>query len=306
MSRGAHADKSKVDPTVAYNYDEIETAHHVATAGAQRALSTSIGALFVNPANIATERVYHLGGFAQIWPEAGRQSYGLAAADSVSSSSHLAGAMGATYNFEDPDGVDRQWTDVRLALAYPFSDKLFFGLGGRYMWLKQNGTGPLGPSQASGGLHDANIVKTFSFDAGLTLKPTPELALALVGQNLSHPGTGFMPTTVGGAIGYGRDVFGIEGDVVFDFDSWQKTRARAMLGAEALLADHYGLRGGYRYDQGAKSHSLGLGFAYIDPTFQLEIGARRSFVDHPATVVAIGFTYHLESSGLMASPGDTF
>ncbi len=306
LSAVAAAESSSLDPTVGYNYGEIETARHVATGGAQRALASSVGALFVNPANIAKERVYHIAGLAQLWPEARRQSYGVAATDSVGSSSNLAGAAGVTYNFQDPDGVDRTWTDLRVALAYPFSDKFYFGIGGRYLWLRQEGLGPLGVSQASGGTPDENIVKTFSFDAGLTLRPSPELSFALVGTNLSNPSNGFMPTTFAGAIGYGAGILALEADVAFDFTSWDDTKARVMLGAELLFADHYGLRGGYRYDQGADSHGAALGFAYIDRAFLLELGARRAFAREASTTVGIGFTYHLESTGLTPSPGDTF
>lgn len=304
--RPAAADQSELDPTIGYNYDEIETARTAATGGAQRALSTSIGALFVNPANVARERVYHLGAFAQLWPEAHRQSYGAAAADSVSSGSHLAAAVGATYNFQDPDGIDRRWTDLRVAFAYPFSDQFSFGLGGRYMWLSQNGLGPLGKSPVSNGLAEQQIVRNFSFDAGATFRPTSELSLALVGTNLSNPGHGFFPTTLGGGIGYGGKQVAVEGDVVADFTSWERTRLRAMGGLEVLLADHYSVRGGYRYDQGASSHALSAGIGYIDRMFILDLGLRRTFTGADATAVVLGFTYHLESAGMTPTMGESF
>ena len=183
VTRPAHADSSKLDPAIGYNYDEIETGRTAATAGAQRALSTSIGAAFINPANIARERVYHIGAFAQLWPEAKRQSYGAAASDSVSSGSHLAAAAGVTYNFQDPDGIDRRWTDARVAIAYPVSDPFYFGLGGRYLWLSQNGLGPLGLSSVSSGLKGEQIVRNISFDAGATFRPVPELS----GASRSQP-----------------------------------------------------------------------------------------------------------------------
>src|SRR5688500_16321167 len=92
------ADPSELPPEVGYNYGEIETPRVAATGGAQRALSNSVSALFVNPANMAASRVYHIGALAQIWPEAKRQSYGAAAVDSIVSSSRVAGGLGATYN----------------------------------------------------------------------------------------------------------------------------------------------------------------------------------------------------------------
>ncbi|MGC4090364.1 MAG: hypothetical protein QM756_21295 [Polyangiaceae bacterium] len=302
----SHAESSSLDPAIGYNYGEIETARTAATGGAQRAVSNSLGALFVNPANIARERVYHLGAFAQLWPEARRQSYGAAASDSANSGSPLAAAAGITYNFQDPDGVNRRWTDLRIAVAYPFSDKFSFGLGGRYLWLTRNGLGPLGLSSVSNGLAGQQIVRTFSFDAGATLRPVPELSLAFVGSNLSNPGHGFFPTTLGGGIGYGSRQVVLEGDLVADFTTWDSTRLRAMIGAELLLADHYGLRGGYRYDQGADSHGLSFGAAYIDSLFILDAAVRHTFVGGSATAVVLGFTYHLESSGLTPTAGETF
>ncbi|HEY8945549.1 MAG TPA: hypothetical protein VIM73_14875 [Polyangiaceae bacterium] len=306
VSVPASADPSTLDPTIGYNYSEIEIPRHAATGGAQRALGTSIGGLFVNPANIAIGRVYHVGAFVQLWPEASRQSYGAAASDSLLSSSRLAGAAGVTQNFQDPDGVDREWTDVRFALAYPFSDQLFFGVGGRYMWLEQNGGGPLSSTEASSGLRDEDIVNTVSFDGGVTLKATPELSIAVVGNNLGNPGHGLLPTSVGGGIGFGRNQFAIEADVVADFTTWNETKLRAMAGLEMLLAQRIALRGGYRYDQGAESHALSFGVGYIERAFLIDVGARRVISGDTATALVLGFTYHLETTGLAPSPADTF
>lgn len=300
------AEPSEVDPTLWYNYGEIETPRHVATAGAQRATSSSIGALFVNPANVAVGEVYHLGVLAQIWPQANRQSYGAAASDSLVSSSELAGAAGITYNTADADGVDREWTDLRFAMAYPFSSSVFLGLGGRFLWLRQDGTGPLGPSAASAGLRDEQIVRDWSIDAGATVKPVPELSLSLTGSNLTSPNHGFLPTTLGGGIGYGVKELGIEGDVVADFTSFDETKLRGMVALEALLGGSVALRAGYRYDQGFESHALGLGVGYIAREFAVELGGRHTFLDRAASAVVLGFTYHLESAGFEPGAADAF
>ncbi len=303
----AHADKSKLPPEVGYNYEEIETPRTAAMGDALRAFSNSVGALFINPANMAASRVYHISAFAQIWPEAQRQSYGAAAVDSIVSSAHLAGGLGATWTSQDSSGLGRTAIDLRYALAFPFSDKFFVGLGGRYLWLKQDGNaGPFDPSPASGGLHKKNIVKGFAFDAGATLKPTDGLAISIVGQNLNNPGSGFQPMSFGGGIGFGTHDFTVEGDTLADFTTWDKTTVRAMGGFEFLAADHYPLRIGYRYDQGQTSHALSAGVGYIDKIFSAEIALRRIVSGPAATTVVLGFTYHLESSGLTPSPADDF
>lgn len=297
----ALAEQSELPPEVGWNYGEIETPRTAALGGATRAMSSSVSALFVNPANMAASRVYHIGALAQIWPEARRQSYGGGAVDSIVSSSHLAGGLGGTWTLQDPDGIDRRGTDLRFALAFPFSDKFFLGVGGRYLWLRQDGLGPLGESLASGGTQDENIVRGFAFDAGATLKPSDFFAISIVGNNLNNPGHGFQPTTVGGGIGVGTSDLTVEGDVVSDFTTWDETTVRAMGGIELLIADHYPLRGGYRFDSGAESHALSLGAGYVDRAFSAEAAVRRTIVGDGATAIFFGFTYHLESSGLTPS-----
>jgi opacity protein-like surface antigen len=309
LSAPAAADRSDLPPEVGYNYGEIETPRIAAMGGAQRAFSNSLEALFINPANMAASRVYHLGALAQIWPEANRQSYGAGAVDSIVSSARIAGGLGGTWNLQDPDGIDRESIDLRFALAFPFSDQFFLGIGGRHLWLEENGEyAEMSSSAASGGLNGEQIVRGFAFDAGATLKPSQQFAISLVGANLNNPGTGYQPTTVGGGIGFGTDNLTIEGDLLSDFTTWEETTVRAMLGGEFLAGDHYPLRLGYRYDQGAKSHAVSAGVGYIDRSFAAEIAVRRvvSPTDDAATAIIFGFKYHLESTGLTPSTEDTF
>jgi hypothetical protein len=271
-----------------------------------RAFSNSLHALFINPANMAAARVYHIGVFAQIRPEAARQSYGAAAVDSIVSNARVAGGAGGTFNFQDADGINRRWTDVRFALAYPVSDQFLIGAGGRYILLTEDGEGPLGRSLASSGLEDKKILKTISFDAGVTLRPTPEIALSLVGNNLTAPSHSFQPVSVGGGAGYAFGDFSIEGDLVADFMTWEETTLRAMGGFEALFADHIGARIGYRYDEGAKSHAISGGVGYIDRAFDVDAAVRRTVVGETATAIIFGFTYHVDSTGLTPGPAEGF
>jgi len=301
-----HADPSKATPEVGYNYSEVETPRIAGTGGALRASSNSLSALFINPANLAATRVYHIGAFAQIWPEASRQSYGAGAVDSIVSSSRIAGGVGATYNIQDADGMNRRWTDIRFALAYPIADQLFLGLGGRYTWLYQNGLGPLGTSLASSGLPNARIVRGFGLDAGATLRPNEHFAFSVVGNNLTNPDTGFQPTSVGGGIALSFGDFGGEVDGVADFTTWDHTTARAMVGLEGLFADHLEVRLGYRYDSGAESHGVGGGLGYVEKNFDLDASVRRTVVGEGATAIVFGFTYHLDSSGLVPSSSEAF
>src|SRR6187551_1393916 len=157
------ADPSPLPPEVGYNFSEIELPRTAAMGGALRAFSNSLEALQNNPANLAATRVYHIGGGAQFWTDANRQSYGASIVDSVVSRSRLAGGVSANWLFQDADGVDREAMDIRLGLALPISDKLLIGASGRYLDLKENGyprgLDVLPPSVASGGLQGGSIVR---------------------------------------------------------------------------------------------------------------------------------------------------
>lgn len=306
--------QSTLAPEVGFNYGDVETARTTALAGATRAFSVGTSGLYLNPGAMTLSRIYHLEALAQIVPEARRQTYGATAVDSITS--RLAGGIGGHYGIQDPSGLKRSWTDVRFALAYPFSDKLHAGLGGRYLNLRQDGLGVLGNSYASGGLQNDTIIDSFSFDAGLVARPVPQLAIGIVGTNLTHPGNGFQPTTLGGGVGYGSEDFTIEADVVADFTTWTdadggaRTTFRAMIGGEYLAGDHFPLRLGYRYDQGQRTHSVSGGFGYVDPQFAIEAAVRRTLggpdAMTPATTIVIGLQYFLESTGLTRSPAEYY
>ena len=296
----AQAERSKISPEVGYDYGDVEDARWAATSGALRAASHGITSIWGNPAGLAHSQVYHIGALAGIWPEAKRQSYGAGMMDS--STSRLAAGVGFVWGLQDPDGLKRESRDLRLALAYPFSPKVSFGLTGRYLYLKQNGNGPLGPSLASGGLQGKPLLESFSFDAGLRVAPSDNFILGLHGANLSNPGNGFQPTSVGGGIGYGSRSFFIEADALADFTTWQKTTPRAMAGAEFLVGDNFPLRAGYVYDGGAVSHAVSGGVGYIDQSFSVELGVRRSVSGDGYTLFAITLQFFVESTGITRAP----
>lgn len=302
----ASAAPSSLAPGIGYNAGEMETPRSAALGGATRAMSSSIEALYSNPAGMATARVYHLAGVAQIWPQARRQTYGAAAVDSIVNKQRIAGGVAANWSSQDPDGVDRDSFDFRFALAAPLSDRFFLGGSMRYLSLAENGypgTDGLAPSVASQGLGDGDIVADLTFDAGVTLKVTPELAISAVGTNLTNPGHGFLPLTFGGGAGFGADEFTLEFDAVGDFTTYDETKLRLMAGGEILLADAFPVRAGYRFDEGLESHSIGGGLGFVSPDFAVD-AALRSIVSGPKSwTIVFGFRYHVESAGFGGGGG---
>lgn len=302
FSGAARADRSSLPPEAGWDGGDQTTARSAALGGAVRGIGPDITGLFANPANMAATRVYHLGAIAAIWPEANRQTYGAAAVDSVTS--RVAGGLGGTYTIQDPEGLKRKATDIRLALAFPVSEKLFFGATGKYLKLRQDGLGPFGKSYASGGLPSDSIVSGFTFDAGVMARPTEILSIGLLGTNLTNAGNSFRPLGFGGGIGVGTRDFSIEGDVVADFTTFEKTKLKYMVGGELLAADRFPIRAGYRYDDGLKAHAISGGLGYLDQQFAIEASVRRTVAGDPSTTIIIGISYFLESSGITRSVGD--
>jgi hypothetical protein len=296
------AEETPLAPPLAYAYGENETARSLAMGGAMRALGNGTTAPYLNPANMALSRVYRIEAFGQLTPEVTRVLGGATIVDSITSSTRIAGALSAVGGMvdpvdpeEDPRGLGRTLLDVRAAVAYPIGDRFFIGLGGRYLRMTQRGRGPLGKSKISGGLPDAAFVDNMTFDAGITVRVTDQLHIGLVGQNLTHPGHGLLPTTVGGGIGYGGNDFSLEADAVADFDAWGRTTVRVMAGGEYLAADHYPLRLGYRFDEGASAHMVSGGLGYVGKEFAIELSTRRTLsTSINATMFVLSLTYHLE------------
>ncbi len=96
------ADPMSTSPEQAYDLGEMPSARAVAMGGALNALGVSTAALYLNPANMALARVYHIEAFGAFSPESQRQTYGGAIVDSVLNTSRLAGGLGGSWSVMDP------------------------------------------------------------------------------------------------------------------------------------------------------------------------------------------------------------
>ena len=294
-SSPAQADPSKLAPEIGYDHGDVHNARSAANAGALRANGTGLDGLWGNPAAIVATPVYHVGAVAALWPEAKRQSYGAGAMDSVTS--RLGAGLGFVWSLQDPQGIERESRDLRLALAFPVSSRIGVGLTTRYLYVAQRGLGPLGPSYAS---------ESFSFDVGARAALSDVVSIGLLGTNLSNPGNGFQPTTVGGGIGVAARAFSVEVDALADFTTWEKTTSRAMVGGEYLAAGSLPLRLGYGYESEIDIHAISAGVGYIDPSFSVELAGRRSLSGPGTTAIMLTLQYFVESSGVTRTPSANF
>lgn len=262
-------------PEYGYQYGEIEGPRTLAVGGAARAYGLSTSALPINPANIAAQRIYHFEALFALDIRARKLQYAGAIIDSVTSRLAMGVLASKTDLGNDGDPYRRGALDVRVAAAYPFGDKLSFGVSGHYMRVTQDGRGPLGDSSVSRSEGDDPNFKVFTFDAGFALALTEAVRLGAVGYNLTGTGSGLAPLMVGGGLGFKLGDLTAEANVVgVDRTTWGAWKTRFMLGGEYLAGDHYPLRLGYSFDQGTRRHSVSGGLGYVDKSFAIDGGIR--------------------------------
>jgi hypothetical protein len=301
----ASADPMSTSPEQAFDLGEIPSPRALGMGGALNALGVSTASIYLNPANMAMARVYHLEGIAAYSPQAQRQTYGLAIVDSLLSSTRLAGGLAGAWSQIDPNGINRSWTDVRGGLALPFGDHIAVGAVLRWLRIEQTaGTSPFGSSLAASGTSSSPIFNSVTVDVGATAS-LGDFRFALVGHNLTVPNTGLAPTTGVAGVGFVSGAVALEADGQLDFTTWGSARARLMGGGELFLFDRYAVRAGWRYDSGTQINSPSLGVGYIDPTWSVELGVRHDLIgDHAETLGVISLRYFYDPTGTTQSVSD--
>src|SRR5258708_33603676 len=96
-------------PEQAYDLGDTPNARAVGMGGALDALGVSTTALFLNPANMALARVYHIEAIGAFSPEAQRVTAGGAVVDSVLNTSRVAGGIGGAGARNDPSRGPPAW-----------------------------------------------------------------------------------------------------------------------------------------------------------------------------------------------------
>jgi hypothetical protein len=312
LPSAAYAGPATTSVEQGYDLGEIQAPRGIGMGGALNALGSSTEGLYLNPANLTSTRVYHFELLGSYWLDAQRYSLGGAVLDS--SSSRLAGGFAGSASCQDcidSAGINRNFSDLRLGVAYPFGTLLSIGVIVRYLHVGQAiSTGPFGPNLVSDGTPSGPVLSTFTADLGVAVTPIPQLHFGVVGHNLTDPGTGLAPTTVAGGVGYDGGAFAVEADLLGDFTTYGHPEGRVMAGGELFVGQHVPLRLGYRYDDGTQTHGVYAGFGYINKQWGAELsGGRDLYATHPSTLFGLSLRYFYDSSGLgnnQAAEPDSF
>jgi hypothetical protein len=153
-----------------------------------RAVATGDTGPMLNPSGISLMRSYSLEGGYQYGKTLGSHDVRISAVDSTSAF-NLGGALYYSYHREAPlDGVTQSGHLVGGSLSFPFIEKIYIGLNLKYVHFQDAGDAT--PTTRAG----------FTFDAGLTVRPLPQVSLGAVAYNLRDLDTAWAPVGYGGGV----------------------------------------------------------------------------------------------------------
>ncbi|MBN2576599.1 MAG: hypothetical protein JXP73_18690 [Deltaproteobacteria bacterium] len=153
--------------------------------GAMRGYATGDAGPMLNPSGISLIRSYTVEGGYQYGRSLGSHDARISAVDSTSGF-NLGGALFYTYHRDSPANLPAQTGHlVGGSLSFPFLDKIFLGANLKYVRFCDAAS-----TTRSG----------FTFDAGLTVRPFPQIALGAVAYNLRDLDTQWAPRGYGGGL----------------------------------------------------------------------------------------------------------
>jgi hypothetical protein len=230
-----------------------------------RAMATGDAGPQLNPSGISLMRAYLLEGSYQYGSAQSSQDARISAVDSTSGF-NVGGALYYAYHRDSPsDGVTRIGHLFGGSLSFPLLDKIYFGGSVKYVrYTDETGTNHKG----------------YTFDAGLTVRPVPQLSIGAVGYNLLDRETRWAPRAVGGGIALLPMpnlilVFDSVLEKVYDNSGRDKVMYY-MGGGEFSFAASIAIRAGGGRDGMTKNTYVSAGFSTLSADIgALDIGLRQ-------------------------------
>jgi hypothetical protein len=235
------------------------------TGGAMRAVATGDAGPQLNPSGISLLRAYLVEGSYQYGSTANSHDARISAVDSTSGF-NIGGALYYTYHRDAP-AADLTETGHLFggSLSFPLLDKIFLGGSAKYIRF----------TDTAGTLHTG-----FTFDAGLTVRPIPQLSIGAVGYNLLDRETPWAPRAVGGGLAVlPMPMLLFVFDTVLEKVYGNSTRDQAMYymgGGEISFSSSAAIRAGGGRDGLTKNGYISGGFSLLSADIgALDIGLRQ-------------------------------
>jgi hypothetical protein len=253
-------------------FENFEGTRALAMGGATRAWALGDTALLLNPSGMSLAKIYNVEASYAYGSRLSEQFVHASVVDSTSAST-LAGGLYYTYRFDKPAGVSGHSHEAGGALSLPLGER--FAMGATLKWFRFEGAddNPMPPAGAA-----ATTSSGFTFDAGVTVRPTPTLSFAVVGANLVDREHGQAPRLVsyGAAFVPIQDlVVALDGVTSFTRDDYTGARGTGVrAGLEAALAQRVAIRAGGGTDPAAGVGYLAAGLSILSEVGAADVGAR--------------------------------
>jgi len=235
--------------------------------GALRGAAAGSSAPALNPSGISLVRSYVIeGAYHYLHDEKGHLTQ-ITLADSTSAT-NLGGALSYTYATASAGGMETSRHEGIFSLSFPFGDYIALGGSVRYLKLRQTPTGMGAETKQSG----------FTFDAGLTVRPSTRFSLGLAGYGLKDMKDAQAPRAYGGGLAViplGELIIGA--DAVLDPRSYAPGLGNAwsfMGGAEYTFAGRLAVRAGGGHDGVRERGFLTAGLSVLGEMGAFDAGAR--------------------------------
>ncbi|HET6338542.1 MAG TPA: hypothetical protein VFG30_35225 [Polyangiales bacterium] len=261
-----------------------DTARGIALGTGVRASSMSTSALAYNPAALVLGKLYHLEGVVDYSSSYSGAALGAAVVDSATS---RIGAGIAFRGFLSGD-VGVAGIDGRAGLAFPFSEQVSIGLGGRYLSLDADNV------TAAGRSTETRLVKGFTMDASLRIAPIPALAIEAMAVNFIDLDSPYAPVYLGGSVAYTAAsiaTFGL--DTLVDISTFDTAGVLIGGGVEFLIAQVAPIRLGYSFDTKRELHTLSGGAGYTDRAVGFDISIQQQLSNDKDTRVMGSVRYYV-------------
>jgi len=268
-------------------HERMLSARSRGLAGTGRSFASAGAATLLNPAALATSRMYVLGAnysFARVKENDGQEKdvhvLGVEWTDSTPNVLNL--SMGVLYDYLLGDGLEGH--NVHLALAYSFQAPDFgvhLGAGGHY------GSGwPIEPPDKK---------DLWSADFGLAFNFRSQLMLGIVGYNLLSSLEETTPRGIGGGLSWwtGQLVLAFDTSASFDTVNQAGESVDALVtymgGVQYMLVPEVVVRAGGRYEQGQDAPlSLAGGLSVLaGSVVSIDVGYQHNISDPKNFMVGV-------------------
>jgi hypothetical protein len=247
-------------------FEEYQGTRAQGMGGATRAWALGDSAALLNPSGMPLVKSYAVeAAYAYASRNAG-QFFHASIVDSTSDV-NIGGAVYYTYRMDSPPGAPKgHGHEAGAALAMPLGTHL--ALGATLKWFQLSGADQ-GPALSTGGL---------TFDVGVTIRPSPILALAVVGQNLRDLDAGQAPQTLAYGVVFvpiPELVLAIDGLTSFTRDDYLNTKGTGGQGGlEWTLAHRVVVRTGGGLDPLLGVGYLAAGLSALSDVGAVDVGVR--------------------------------